>query len=243
MSRMKRGRRADGCRGAGRRRRSPPGRRLRGDGDGDTAREPPVTAPVTGAATPHVSETLGFYSGSPNARRDRRVLRRREEWLGAPIASFTAYGEGSSIGGFRQNATAQFARGSAGPVGGRGRAAAVPARVHDAARVRRRVHRRRRRRETGRAAMGCADRRQASRPFASVRGRAGPRLLPGLRRSTRRPRLRRRRDPARVRARHRRARGGRPGSTTRSSRMRIGRSSTRCERVRRTCVSTSLRSS
>ena len=36
------------------------GTALRGDGDGDTAREPPVTAPVTGAATPHVSVTLGF---------------------------------------------------------------------------------------------------------------------------------------------------------------------------------------
>ena len=66
-----------------------------------------TVTPPTGAAAEHVSDTLGFYPGSPNGD-GLQQFAEREQWLGHPIAFFTAFGERSSLGGFNSNATGQF---------------------------------------------------------------------------------------------------------------------------------------
>jgi hypothetical protein len=71
--------------------------------------DPPTGAErASGDAPPHVTDTLGFYTGSPNGDGIDEFFE-RGTWLGEDIASFTAFGEGSSIEGFRRNANAQFA--------------------------------------------------------------------------------------------------------------------------------------
>ena len=78
------------------------------DDSGPRSTGPTLPEPsTTGVGVERAASTLGFYTGSPNTHGLDEFVE-REEWLGRPIASFTAYGEGSSVDGFRRNATAQF---------------------------------------------------------------------------------------------------------------------------------------